>query len=232
MGTTYHCSCVTYCIKWGVWGVLPAVGAIKVGAGKGSTMQPLLQHPDPEVRMTAVLPSLVLTLLCLMRAGAEVPVQLDFDPKKFAGMWHIMAAVSNCPVFLSMKDKMTSSVSTISFTPEGHMAMETVLPLPEECKKISMLFQRSGQAGHYISTEKGEKRDLRVMDTDYEHYAIVYSQLIDSQKPSTALQLYTRNQDVSSHLLQKFKELFHSMGLTEDMLVVMPHSDRCTKTHK
>lgn len=29
-----------------------------------------------------VLPSLVLTLLCLLRAGAEVPVQLDFDTKK------------------------------------------------------------------------------------------------------------------------------------------------------
>uniref|UniRef100_A0A8C9FCC1 Lipocalin/cytosolic fatty-acid binding domain-containing protein n=1 Tax=Pavo cristatus TaxID=9049 RepID=A0A8C9FCC1_PAVCR len=147
--------------------------------------------------MTAVLPSLVLTLLCLLRAGAEVPVQLDFDTKKFAGMWHIMAAVSNCPVFLSMKDKMTSSVTAISFTPEGHMTMET-----------------------------GEKRDLRVMDTDYEHYAIVYSQQKDSQEPSTMLQLYSgsRNQDMSPHLLQKFKELFHSMGLTEDMLVMLPHS--------
>ncbi|XP_072208920.1 lipocalin-15-like isoform X2 [Excalfactoria chinensis] len=147
-------------------------------------------------------------------------------------MWHLMAAVSNCPVFLSMKDKMTSSVTAVSFTPEGHMTMETVLPLPEECRKIMMLFQSTGQAGHYVSTEKGEKRDLRVMDTDYEHYAIVYSKLKDSQKPSTALQLYTRNRDMSSHLLQKFKELSHSMGLTEDMLVVLPHSDRCTKTGK
>ncbi|XP_021269748.1 lipocalin-15-like [Numida meleagris] len=182
--------------------------------------------------MTAVLPSLVLTLLCVLRAGAEVPVQLDFDTKKFAGMWHLMAAVSNCPVFLSMKDKMTSSVTTIGFTPEGHMTMETVIPLPEVCKMITMLFQRGRQAGHYIGTEKGEKRDLRVMDTDYEHYAIVYSQQEDSQKSSTMLQLYTRNQDMSPQLLQKFKELFHSMGLTQDMLAVLPHSDRCTKTRR
>ncbi|XP_065593823.1 lipocalin-15-like [Cyrtonyx montezumae] len=210
---------------------MPAVGAIKVGAGTGSTAQPLLQHPEPEARMTAVLPSLVLTLLCLLRAGAEVPVQLDFDTKKFAGMWHVMAAVSNCSVFLSMKDKMTSSVTTIGFTPEGHMSMEAVLPLPEECKKITMLFRRGGQAGHYIGTEKGEKRDLRVMDTDYKHYAIIYSRQEGSQEPSTMLQLYTRNQDMSPHVLQKFKKLFHSMGLTEDMLAVLPHSDWCTKTH-
>lgn len=32
--------------------------------------------------MTTVLPSLVLALLCLLRAGAEVPVQLDFNMGK------------------------------------------------------------------------------------------------------------------------------------------------------
>uniref|UniRef100_G1MQ18 Lipocalin/cytosolic fatty-acid binding domain-containing protein n=1 Tax=Meleagris gallopavo TaxID=9103 RepID=G1MQ18_MELGA len=176
------------------------------------------QHPDPKARMTAVLPSLVLTLLCLLRAEAEVPVQLDFDTKKFAGMWHIMAAISNCPVFLSMKDKMTSSVTTISFTPEGHMAMETVLPW-----WLCAAFPFPDPDGHIAAT--GEKRDLRVMDTDYEHYAIVYTQQKDGQEPSTMLQLYTRNQDMSPELLQKFKKLFHSMGLTEDMLVVLPHSD-------
>jgi len=32
---------------------------------------------------------------------------------------------------------------------------------------------------------------------------------------------------MSPQLLQKFKELFHSMGLTEDMLVVLPHSGEC-----
>lgn len=41
----------------------------------------------------------------------------------------MMAAVSNCPVFLGMKDKMTSSATAVSFTPEGHMTMETVIPL-------------------------------------------------------------------------------------------------------
>lgn len=30
-----------------------------------------------------------------------------------------------------------------------------------------------------------------MMDTDYEHYAIVYSQQKDSQEPSTMLQLYS-----------------------------------------
>ncbi|NXI67054.1 LCN15 protein, partial [Anseranas semipalmata] len=177
--------------------------------------------------MTTVLPSLVLALLCLLQAGAEVPVQPDFDMGKFAGRWHITAAVSNCPVFLSMKDKMKSSIATISFTPEGHLAMEAVFPMPEECNKVKLLFHQSGQAGHYTSTENQEKKDLRVMDTDYEHYAIVYTLQDRGQDPSTMLQLYTRKRDVSPQLLQKFKELFHSVGLTEDMLAILPQSGEC-----
>lgn len=150
---------------------------------------------------------------------------------------------------------------------------------PEECKKVELLFQKSGQAGHYTSTgmcgqrdpknagqaaqvpsvprgqwEVGlaplppslgegqaasrqqlrqiahscwlrgssslprpqwgtfgpgpcvaspdraldgvlsgnqEKTDLRVMDTDYKHYAIVYTLRDRGQEPSTMLQLYS-----------------------------------------
>ncbi|NXL90371.1 LCN15 protein, partial [Alectura lathami] len=174
--------------------------------------------------MAAVLPSLVLALLCLLQAGAEVPVQPNFDTEKFAGTWHVSAAVSNCPVFLRMKDSMKSSVATISFTPEGHMTMEAVFPVQEECQKVKMQFQQSGQAGHYTSTEKQEKKDVRVVDTDYEHYAIVYTLRDGDQEHSTTLQLYTREHDMSPHLLQSFKELSHSMGLTEDMLAILPQS--------
>ncbi|NXC47990.1 LCN15 protein, partial [Penelope pileata] len=181
--------------------------------------------------MAAVLPSLALALLCLLCAGAEVPVQHNFNAEKFAGTWHMVATVSNCPVFLSTKDKMTSSITTVSFTPEGHMTMDIVLPLPGECKKVKMLFQHTGQAGHYTGTgvleEKQEKRDMRVVDTDYEHYAIVYLLRDSGREPSTTLQLYTRKQDMSPQLLQKFKELFLSMGLTADMLAILPHSGEC-----
>lgn len=48
---------------------------------------------------------------------------------QFAGTWHVAAAASNCSVFLKMKDGMKSSITTISFTPEGDLAMKLVWPL-------------------------------------------------------------------------------------------------------
>ncbi|NXA80021.1 LCN15 protein, partial [Thryothorus ludovicianus] len=172
--------------------------------------------------MTVALPSLALALLCLLQAGAQVPMQPDLDTEKFAGVWHVMAIASNCSVFLKMKDGMKSSMAIISFMPEGDLAMKLVWPLMDKCQKFEMLFQQSGQAGHYVGTP--EKRDLRVMETDYSHYAVLHEAHHSEEESSTALQLLTREQDVNPQLLQKFTELIPTMGLTEDMLAILPKS--------
>ncbi|NXM76415.1 LCN15 protein, partial [Serilophus lunatus] len=180
--------------------------------------------------MRAALPSLALALLCLLRAGAEVPVQPDFDTEKFAGTWHVTATASNCSIFLKMKDGMKSSIMTISFTPEGDLAIKLDWPMLDKCQRFELLFQQSGQAGHYMGMcgqGAQEKRDLFVMETDYSHYAIVHEAHHSEMETSTALQLLTREQDVSPQLLLKFTELIPTMGLTEDMLAVLPKSGEC-----
>ncbi|NWR65003.1 LCN15 protein, partial [Bucorvus abyssinicus] len=177
--------------------------------------------------MVAMLPSLALALLCLLWAGAEVPVQPDFNTEKFAGTWHVAATVSNCSRFLKMKDGMKSSIVTISFTLEGDLAMKLVWPLLDRCQKFELLLQRSGQAGHYVGMSAQEKRDLHVMETDYSHFAIVHELQQSGQKPTTALQLFTRERDVSPQLLKKFQELIPTTGLSQDMLAILPQSGEC-----
>ncbi|XP_071622259.1 lipocalin-15-like isoform X1 [Heliangelus exortis] len=175
--------------------------------------------------MPALLPSLALTLLCLLQAVAEVPLQPNFNAEKFAGMWRVTAVASNCPVFLKMKDDMKSSTATISITSEGDLAMTLVWLLMGKCQKFEVLFQHSKEAGHYLAAQ--EQKELHVMETDYSHYAILHEVQRGGQEPSTGLQLLTRDQNVSPQLLQKFKELIPSMGLAEEMLAVLPASDQC-----
>uniref|UniRef100_A0A8B9Z012 LCN15 protein n=1 Tax=Buteo japonicus TaxID=224669 RepID=A0A8B9Z012_9AVES len=161
--------------------------------------------------MTAALLSLALVLLCLLQAGAEVPVQPGFNIEKFAGMWHVAAAVSNCSVFLKMKDRMKSSIATISFTPEGDLAMKLVWPLLCHVAQLGTVW------GPLAALEK---RDLRVMETDYSCYAIVHELQQSRQEP-------TREQNMSPQLLQKFKEVIPTVGLTKDMLAILPKSGEC-----
>ncbi|NXN60815.1 LCN15 protein, partial [Rynchops niger] len=177
--------------------------------------------------MVVVLPSLALALLCLLPAGAEVPVQPDFDTEKFAGMWHVAAIASNCSVFLKMKDGMKSSITIVSFMPDGDLALKLIWPLADKCQKFELLFQQSGQAGHYMGTSAQEMGDLRVMETDYSGYAIVQEIKRSGEEPHNALQLLAREQDASPQLLQKFKELVPTVGLTQDMVAILPKSGEC-----
>ncbi|NXU46817.1 LCN15 protein, partial [Drymodes brunneopygia] len=172
--------------------------------------------------MAVALPNLALALLCLLRAGAQVPMQPDLDTEKFAGVWHVTAIASNCSLFLKMKDEMKSSMAIISFMSEGDLALKMVWPLMDKCQKFELLFQQSGQAGHYVGAQ--EKRDLLVMETDYSHYAVLHEAQHSETEPSVALELLIREQDVSPQLLQKFMELIPTMGLTEDMLAILPKS--------
>ncbi|KAI1231999.1 hypothetical protein IHE44_0007043, partial [Lamprotornis superbus] len=93
----------------------------------------------------------------------------------------------------------------------------------DKCQKFELLFQQSAQAGHYMGMSL-EKRDLRVMETDYSHYAVLHEAHYSKAEPSTSLQLLTREQDVSPQLLQKFTQLVPTMGLTKDMLTLLPKS--------
>lgn len=78
-GTSYSCSCVTCCIKQEGAGGAASGGGYKGGSGK---RQVHASSPAPGARMTAMLPSLVLALLCLLWAEAEVPVQPGFNAEK------------------------------------------------------------------------------------------------------------------------------------------------------
>ncbi|XP_039362967.1 lipocalin-15 [Mauremys reevesii] len=180
------------------------------------------------VKMTAMLLSLTLALLGAFQARAEVPVQPDFDAAKFSGMWHIMAAVSNCPIFQKMKDLMKTSAAIVTVTPEDNLHFKIGYPLPDGCKKVELVFEKTGQLGHYTNSQMG-KQDMRVVATDYTNYAIVYTFKDDDGKSSTTLQLYSRIQEVNPEAMKTFKELYPPMGLTDDMLVVLPKSDECVK---
>lgn len=65
--------------------------------------------------------------------GRQVPVAFPNPASdallQFAGMWHVAAIASNCSVFLKMKDGMKSSITIVSFMPEGDLALKLIWPL-------------------------------------------------------------------------------------------------------
>uniref|UniRef100_A0A8C8E5Z3 Lipocalin/cytosolic fatty-acid binding domain-containing protein n=1 Tax=Otus sunia TaxID=257818 RepID=A0A8C8E5Z3_9STRI len=174
--------------------------------------------------MTAVLPSLALALLSLLRAGAEVPVQPGFNTEKFAGTWHVTAAASNCSVFLKMKDEMKSSITTISFTPEGDMAM----------KLVWWVGHSSQGAGALLLPTQGScvvpvvhPPTSMALPLPFPGVPLLPRGPPTLTSPHFGCLAAAREQDVSPQLLQKFEELIPTMGLTKDMLAILPKSGEC-----
>nr|XP_028587572.1 lipocalin-15-like isoform X1 [Podarcis muralis] len=174
--------------------------------------------------MRSTMHSLLMLLLCSFCVRADIAMQPDFDLQKFSGMWHIMAGSSNCPVFQGMKSLMTTSAALVKPLPNGDMKILTGYPFPEECKKVEMYFKKTDQPAHFTNDENA-KRDMRVLETDYTNFALLYTfKEIEDEPSSTTVQLYTRTQDISNEVLEKFKEHYHKVGLTDDLMVILPKS--------
>ncbi|KYO23102.1 extracellular fatty acid-binding protein-like [Alligator mississippiensis] len=112
--------------------------------------------------------------------------------------------------------------------PGGDLTLTIGYPMPDKCQKMELPFKSTGKPGHYTNSVMG-KRDFRVVETDYAHYAIVYIRKDKDGETNVTLQLFSRVQDVHPEALKRFKELYPTMGLTEDILVILPKSDRCAK---
>ncbi|KFO76023.1 Lipocalin, partial [Cuculus canorus] len=154
---------------------------------------------------------------------------------QLTGRWYCVGLASNSHWFKEKKQLMKMCTTTISATEDGNLEVISTYPKLDKCERFNLLFQQSGQPGQYKGTSgiawgssaAQEKRDLRVVETDYSSYAIVYQVQQSQQEPSTSLQLFMREQDASPELLEKFKHLLPTMGLTEDMLAILPKTGEC-----
>uniref|UniRef100_G3TDW5 Lipocalin 15 n=1 Tax=Loxodonta africana TaxID=9785 RepID=G3TDW5_LOXAF len=173
----------------------------------------------------------VVALLWLSEAGAEVLVQPDFDARKFSGLWYVVAMVSDCKVFLGKKDHLLMSTRAIEATEEGDLHVRMAFPRADGCNQVDAEYLRVGSAGHFRVPALGYL-DVRISDTDYSSFAVVYIYKELEGAFSTMVQLYSRTQDVSPEAMKAFQDFYPTVGLPEDMAVTLPKSDACSSGDK
>uniref|UniRef100_A0A8C3VPU9 Lipocalin 15 n=1 Tax=Catagonus wagneri TaxID=51154 RepID=A0A8C3VPU9_9CETA len=177
--------------------------------------------------MRATLLSRVLALLWVTSAGAEVLVQPDFDAKKFSGRWYVVSMVSDCKVFQSNKAHLPMSTSDIKATEEGDLSVHMEFPGPGGCNQVDAEYLRTGSQGHFRVPALGYL-DVRIVDTDYSSFAVVYIYKELEGALSTLVQLYSRTQEASPQAMKAFRDFYPTVGLPHDMMVTLPKSDACS----
>ncbi|KAG8141911.1 hypothetical protein E2320_006567 [Naja naja] len=135
---------------------------------------------------------LSLTAFCLFGVQADVEVDPNFDLKRFAGKWHVLALASTEPMLQSLKDIITTPAARIVALPNGNLEIETYYLLGETCEGMKGTYMKTEQPGHFTSSdEKGEK-DLWVLASDA-NFAIIYVQReMKGMPPSRSLQFYNK----------------------------------------
>nr|XP_010600354.1 lipocalin-15 [Loxodonta africana] len=179
------------------------------------------------MKSAVVLLGPVVALLWLSEAGAEVLVQPDFDARKFSGLWYVVAMVSDCKVFLGKKDHLLMSTRAIEATEEGDLHVRMAFPRADGCNQVDAEYLRVGSAGHFRVPALGYL-DVRISDTDYSSFAVVYIYKELEGAFSTMVQLYSRTQDVSPEAMKAFQDFYPTVGLPEDMAVTLPKSGTCS----
>ncbi|KAG3288376.1 lipocalin 15 [Ictidomys tridecemlineatus] len=176
--------------------------------------------------MRLVLLSWVL-LLWVSATLAEVLVQPDFDAKKFSGLWYVVSMVSDCKVFLGKKDHLLMSTRDINATKGGCLNVHMEFPRADGCAQVDATFLKVGSEGHFRVPALGYL-DVRVADTDYGSFAVVYIYKELEGALSTMVQLYSRAQDAIPQALKAFQDFYPTVGLQDDMMVMLPKSDACS----
>ncbi|XP_045325185.1 lipocalin-15 [Leopardus geoffroyi] len=173
----------------------------------------------------------VLVLLWVSVAWAEVLVQPDFDAKKFSGRWYVVSMVSDCKVFLDKKGHLLMSSRVVKATAGGNLSVHMEFPRADGCNQADAEYLRVGSQGHFRVPALGYL-DVRVVDTDYSSFAVVYIYKELEGALSTMVQLYSRTQEASPQAVKAFRDFYPMVGLPDDMVVVLPKSDTCSSGDK
>ncbi|XP_070451255.1 lipocalin-15 isoform X2 [Equus przewalskii] len=175
--------------------------------------------------MKSILLGWVLALLWVSVAQAEVLVQPDFDAKKFSGLWYVVSMASDCKVFLGKKDHLLMSTSTVKAITGGNLSVHMEFPRADRCNQVDAEYLKVGSEGHFRVPALGYL-DVRIVDTDYSSFAVVYIYKELEGALSTMVQLYSRTQEASPQAVKAFQDFYPTVGLPDDMMVTLPKSGR------
>ncbi|XP_032977848.1 prostaglandin-H2 D-isomerase [Rhinolophus ferrumequinum] len=163
-------------------------------------------------------------------AEAQVSPQPDFQQDKFLGEWFTSGFASNSSWLRENEDQLYVSKSVVVPMENGGLNFTNIYISKDQCNTRSLLLQPEGTPGYYSykSPGWGSTREVWMVDTDYEDYALLYTVgTRDLGQDAHVIFLYSRSQTPSDEVKEKFTTYAKAKGFTEDSIVFLPQMDKC-----
>ncbi|XP_037351294.1 lipocalin-like 1 protein [Talpa occidentalis] len=168
-----------------------------------------------------------LALLGLCPGQAEIPIQDNFDASQFQGVWYVVGMASDDEGFQEAKDDMKMPVVSITPSANGDLTVKFGYPTPDGgCQKLDTTYTRGAVDGQFSDAALAQT-DIRVVVTDYQHFAVLYMQTQKGGASNNWLQLYARAPELYPEGAQKMQQLASQVGLNPSQGALLPKSDQC-----
>ncbi|NXI67055.1 LIPO protein, partial [Anseranas semipalmata] len=170
-----------------------------------------------------------LALLGALHAQDSIPTQANFQQDKLTGRWYSIGLASSSNWFKDKKHLMKMCTTVIAVTADGNLEVNSTYPKGDQCEKRNSLYIKTEQPGRftYTSPRWGSKHDIRVVETNYEEYALVATRISKSTGTSTMVLLYSRTKELSPKRLERFTQFSREQGLTDEEILILPQTDKC-----
>ncbi|XP_057680852.1 lipocalin-like [Corythoichthys intestinalis] len=175
---------------------------------------------------------MLVALMCILAACADVmPVQ-DFDLQRMGGKWYTVGFATNAAWFVNHKDKM--KVGTANFVPTADGDIELNHAHVKDdgtCWRMNHLAKKTDTPGRFTfySQKWNNDNDVRVVDVNYDSYALLHTIKTRDGVSEVLNQLYTRTTDVSADLQQKFLDFSLQTGVLAENVAMLPSAAECTE---
>ncbi|XP_045659631.1 lipocalin-like 1 protein [Ursus americanus] len=169
----------------------------------------------------------VFALLRVSPGQAQVPIQDNFDASQFQGTWYVVGVVSDDQGFLDSKDDLKMPMVLVTPLANGDLALKFGLSTPDGgCQKMTTTFTKGAVDGQF-SNEAMAQTDIRVVSTDYKHFAVLYKETQKGGVRNVWLELYARAPELFPEGAQQMQQLAPQVGLNPSQGALLPKSDQC-----
>ncbi|XP_041428209.1 olfactory protein [Xenopus laevis] len=169
---------------------------------------------------------LLLSLVFISRTHAvDIPADPNFTVDNLLGEWTGVAAASNCPLFMKMKEVMKTEPVTKYWMDGGNMMCSSKFRTSEGCQERKVTLKEAGK-GQYTYTELGQSLMTIIKLTPslcLEHTTTTMS----NGDVYFDLKLYKKGAESPKELGQ-FTKYALSLGLKKENVVFFKKGEKCT----
>uniref|UniRef100_A0A8C8T3J7 Lipocalin 5 n=1 Tax=Peromyscus maniculatus bairdii TaxID=230844 RepID=A0A8C8T3J7_PERMB len=169
-------------------------------------------------------------VLCVGLASDLQGTELkDFDINKFLGLWYEIAFASMVDTHDLAHKEQKLGAMTVNLE-ENLLALTTAYYNGDHCVVEKAGAVQADHPGKFKVTKISGSKEVSIVATDYQTYAIVDISSPVAETAYRAMKLYRRSLDNDEKVLSKFQKLALENGFTTSNIIVNKHDLTCVNT--